>query len=169
MPGFAQPRGLGDLLRVTRDNKLLDRQPGVSVATIAGNANGDPDMRKLYSDELADKIMTTDGPNGMRCGMLTTLMAPQFIIPGQPIVKQPTSTSTGFSGTMTYPPSDAPSSAHSESEMTVSCSGLLPPSGGPFPWVYYHSIGTGDMPAGYYYFLGPTDGPHPGRGPGWPP
>lgn len=166
---YGHPPGMNDALRVERDKRLNDRSVGVPIATVAGSANGNPDMQKLYTAPLASSMMTTDGPNGIRMGYVTNVIGNQFISPGEPMLKLPTSTNPGFSGTYTTPQPQLSSTAHSESEMTVSCSGLLPPSGGPFPWVYYHSIGTGDMPAGYYYFLSPTDGPHPGKGPGWPP
>jgi hypothetical protein len=168
MPFYGHPPGMSDFLRSVKDRQQNDRQVGVPIATLAGSGNGNPDMRKLYSPELQSSTMTLDGPHGMQCGFITNIIGNQFFTPGDPLIKEHTSTSN-FGGTFVRTQATTPDTPHSESEMTVSCSGLLPPPGGPFPWTYYHSIGTGDMPAGYYYFLSPTDGPHPGKGPGWPP
>jgi hypothetical protein len=154
-----------DLNRRASDQRIGNRQTGVPMPTIAGSANGDPDMRKLYCDELQSSMMTTDGPNGMRCGFVTSIIGNGVPMPGDPILKSHTSTSD-FGGSVFTNPGNG-IGFHVESEMVNHCEHLVPPDGAEFPWVYYHTPGSG-FDAGYYYFLDATDGPHPGKGPGWP-
>ncbi len=156
-----------DVARAASDRRINDRQTGVAMPTIAGNGNGDPDMRKLYSPELAQSMMTTDGPNGMRCGALTVLYGNSVFTPGDPMLKSHSATSD-LGGTYAIVPGSGPPDFHNEIELIpVGCGPLQPPDGAVYPWVYYHIAGSG-FDTGYYYYLSPTDGPHPGRGPGWP-
>jgi hypothetical protein len=166
MPRFAQPPGMKDALRVSKDRRIADRQTGVPQPAVAGNGVN-PDMRKLYTAPLQDATITTIGVNGMRESLITRVLGNQFFTPGDPIVISHTSTSD-YGNTTVHTQAGTPDTAHSESELVSSCCGLFPPGDAKFPWVYYHTIGTGDLPTGYYYFLGPTDGPYPGKGPGWP-
>jgi hypothetical protein len=165
MPRFAQPPGMKDALAIARDRRIADRQVGVPQAAVAGNGVN-PDMRKLYTAPLQDSAVTTIGVNGLRESMITHIMGNQFFTPGDPIVVSHTSTSD-YGGTMVHTMANTPDTAHSESELVSSCDHTHPPDGATYPWVYYHTIGSGFDP-GYYYFCHPTDGPHPGKGPGWP-
>ncbi len=160
--------GMKDALKTASDRRIADRQVGVPVATIAGSTNGNPDMRKFYSDYLAQSMPTTNGVNGMQCSFITNIMGNQFFMPGDPLVKFHTTTSD-LGGTAVYTQADqAVNNIHSQSELLPgSCNTFVAPPDGPFPWVYYHTIGDG-LPPGYYYFLSQFDGPHPGKGPGWP-
>ena len=155
---------LKELNNIASQKRINDRQTGVAMPTVWGNGNGDPDMRKLYCPELSSSTMTTDGPNGLRCGYLTTIIGNGAAMPGDPVIKNHTSTSD-YGGTYTIMPGGG--NPHTEAEMIETCARLLPPEGAEFPWVYYHVTGDGLDP-GYYYFLDATDGPHPGKGPGWP-
>jgi hypothetical protein len=144
MPRFAQPPGMKDALRVSKDRRIADRQTGVPQPAVAGNGVN-PDMRKLYTAPLQDATMTTIGVNGIRESLITRVLGNQFFTPGDPILIDHTSTSD-YGNTTTNTQATTPDMAHSESEMVSFCDHLLPPDGAKFPWVYYHTIRLGFRP-----------------------